>query len=469
MDYLISTKPIHEASSINNTISPKRKSKTISNKNDLDLILSITHTKAENKSTLMDLFADFGEGPRFNPYDIITVPKGYYGGLSDSKDLNILEEAGFWMDKNDNIIEMTHDDLDNGTFNIPAGLKYHPTSSKKNTEPIVTTAGMWLFNKIFIEPICDILGYINKPMTKNVYGGINDILSQSILESKISIRQLKNFIDNSQILLNSCSVISPSYTEELFMMNAPIEKKKAELLSKPEVKKALENTDLTAMKKVEEELISFTKNYLKDAPVCDLYNSGATKASGDNTIKNMYLMRGATMQSDGSYGFIKSSYMSGLTPDEYVAAGDSSIVGGFARSKLTASGGYAERVFLNTTIDVQVLGKGSDCGTKRYIEVELTEKNKNNWIYSFIIEGNKIVELTSDNIDKYVGKKVKMRFSALCEAKDGKICEHCAGSLFRRIGISNAGMTSSIPMSALKNANMVRLVLLQVIRNEKAA
>ena len=469
MEYLTSSKqPIHEAS-INNTVDPKRKSRNITKKEDLDMILSITHSKAENKSTLMDLFANFGEGPRFNPYDIIEIPKGYYGGLSESKDINILEEAGFWMDKNDNVVEIRHDDLDDGKFMVPPGVKYYPTSSKKNTEPIKTTVGIWLFNKIFIEPMCDILGYINEPITKKVYSRINDILSQSILENKISLRQLKNLIDNSQVLLGSCSAIVPSYTEELFMMNEPIEKKKAELLNKPEVKKALETTDLATMKKVEDELVAFTKDYLKGAQVNDLYDSGATKASWDNSIKNMYLMRGATMQSDGSYGFIKSSYMSGMTPDEYVAAGDSSIVGGFARSKLTASGGYAERVFLNTTIDIQVLGKDSDCGTKRHIEIELTDKNKNEWMYSYIIDGNKIVELTSDNIDKYIGKTVKMRFSALCEAKDGKICEHCAGSLFRRIGISNAGMTSSIPMSALKNANMVRLVLLQVIRNEKAA
>ena len=47
----------------------KRKSNTITNKDDIDYILSIDHQKASQKDTIMELFGDFGDGPKYNPYD----------------------------------------------------------------------------------------------------------------------------------------------------------------------------------------------------------------------------------------------------------------------------------------------------------------------------------------------------------------------------------------------------------------
>jgi hypothetical protein len=48
-----------------------------------------------------------------------------------------------------------------------------------------------------------------------------------------------------------------------------------------------------------------------------------------------------------------------------------------------------------------------------------------------------------------------MRFSSLCERdKDGCICECCGGTLFRRAGIANAGLTSMVLMSSVKNKAM---------------
>ena len=47
-----------------------RKPKHITNPKDIEYILSLTEDEAAAKNTIMDLFADFGDGPRFNTYDI---------------------------------------------------------------------------------------------------------------------------------------------------------------------------------------------------------------------------------------------------------------------------------------------------------------------------------------------------------------------------------------------------------------
>lgn len=75
-------------------------------------------------------------------------------------------------------------------------------------------------------------------------------------------------------------------------------------------------------------------------------------------------------------------------------------------------------------------------------------------MYSYIIEGSKLVELNSDNKSKYIGKKVKVRFSGLCESKTG-ICNKCMGNLYYRLDKKeNVGTSLTQVPSTLKNISM---------------
>lgn len=77
-------------------------------------------------------------------------------------------------------------------------------------------------------------------------------------------------------------------------------------------------------------------------------------------------------------------------------------------------------------------------------------------MYNYIIEGSRLVELTTDNMSKYKGKTVKMRFSSMCQynKKDGCICSKCAGTLYYRTNKINVGNNVSIIFSTLKNVAM---------------
>lgn len=102
---------------------------------------------------------------------------------------------------------------------------------------------------------------------------------------------------------------------------------------------------------------------------------------------------------------------------------------------------------------INMLEKGTDCGTTHTIKVKLTDNMVAPCMYSYIVENGKLIELTSDNIDKYRGKTVRMRYSSLCEAKNG-ICSICGGNAFYRQGIKNVGVrTAEIP-SKIKNIFM---------------
>lgn len=382
----------------------KRISKHIQNPNDVKEIIELTHERACEKSLIMDWFADFGDGPRFNTFDTIDIPKDRYG------------------------------------------------SSKKNKNTFKTTIGLWVFNKSFIEPLSNILGYVNEPITSDVYDVINNKLSYALLEEKITIDQLKDFITQTQIIMSCASAICPSHTMDMLLLTNKAERKKKEL--EKQHKEGLDKGDLSAVKNIENELISFAKDELKDSESVDMYNSGARSSWGNN-FKNMYLVKGSIRKTDGSYDYVGSSYISGLNPEDFAKTNDAAVGGPYSRSQKTRYGGYNEKLFTRATQHIRVIPK-TDCGTTRTIKVTLNKKNIRNWMYSYYVKSNgSIEEITSENMESLIGKTVNMRFSSLCErSKDGCICEACAGTLFRRAGIQNAGLTSMVMMSSVKNRAM---------------
>ena len=352
----------------------------------------------------MKYFGDFGDGPRFNPYDTITIPKGCYG------------------------------------------------SKRKNKNAFITTVGLWVFNKSFIEDKSEFLGYINRPVDDDTYSYINTTMSYALLEDKMTVQQLKDFIMQTQIVMSCASAICPSHTMDMLLLTNKAEVKKKQL--EKEHAEGLANKDLKEMKTVEDELIAWAKDELKDSESVDMYNSGA-RSSWKNNFKNMYLVKGPIKQTDGSYNYVSSSYISGMDPKDYANINDAAVAGPYARSRKTQTGGYLEKKFTNATQHIKVGKPGSDCGSTHYVTITLNKKNISQWMYCFVINNNgSLTEITTDNKDKFIGKTVKFRFSSLCQSKNGVICEKCAGTLYNRIGIENIGLGAMVYASSLKNAAM---------------
>lgn len=388
----------------------KRFSNKITDPKDIEYLVGIKEEECTKLSFAMDMFGDFDDKRRFNTYDTVTIPSGSYG---------------------------------------PEG--------NKNINPINTTVGIWVFNKAFIEKeLFDLFGYINKPITSKVFKEINKKMSYAVMEDKLPLDAIKRYIMKTEKFQPYCNILSTSITENMLSVPKAIAKKKQELLKKYE--KELATNDPIVSQKIEKELIEECKVLLKDDPSIDMINSGA-KIDWGNNFKNMFVMRGATKNPDplnpnGEYTIIKSDFMTGIAPDEYAAFADSLTAGPYARAKKTADGGAMEKTFVKALEHLYILPAGSDCGTKRTKSVTLTKDNIDDWMYSYIVEsGNKLVELTSDNRDSYLGKKVKFRYSGLCESEKG-ICNKCAGNLFTRLGIKNVGVASYVIPASIKLKSM---------------
>lgn len=384
-----------------------RKAKRITSPKDIEYLVNIKE-KDITTSFIMDTFGEFETGQRFRPYDIIEIPANSYG---------------------------------------PEG--------KKNKKPFITTVGIWIFNKYFIEEdLFDIFKYINKTIDKKMYGKLNNDLSVAVLEDILPLESMKRFNMKTQKCMPYISILSPNYTDKMLTCTEVINKKKKELYSKYE--EQIKKGDEIAATKMEKELLDFALEYMGDDPSMDMFISGARGSIGNN-FKNMFVMKGVIKDPDPNakqrYNVMMSNYIDGVSPDEYALLANSLAAGPYARAKKTENGGYREKLFLRAFQHLTLDPPGSDCGTKRYIEVVLTESNINEWMYSYIIEGSKLIELTSQNKSKYIGKKVKVRFSALCESKTG-ICNKCMGNLYYRLNKTNVGTSLTQIPSVQKNILM---------------
>ena len=329
---------------------------------------------------------------------------------------------------------------------------------KYNTNVFTTTLGIYLVNlimaKIGISKLFN--GYLNQGINKKEYNKINSILATALIEDRIEPKQIIDWLNYCEWFMPFEDIISPCHTEKLILVTKAVEGKKKQLLK--DNKEAIEKGDVHVIEQIENELIKYAQDYLKDDESIDFYNSGAM-ANWGNHFKNMYLMKGAVRNPDPAskvqYNIVTSNYSDGVKAEEYPTVAGSGTAGAYSRGKKTEQGGYKGKQIIRACQHLKLLPKGSDCGTNRHIEVELTNDNIKVYLYNYIIKSNGSLELLdSSNKDKYIGKKVKMRFSSMCKSREG-ICNKCAGDFLYQVAPDgNVGLLVSMIAEKLKLISM---------------
>ena len=280
----------------------KRVSKMITKKEDIDYILSLKEDDITT-SFIMENFADFGNGPKFNPYDLIEVPIGAYGGK------------------------------------LPDGKEKH------NKNKFTTGVGRLIFNKFFFESEPELLlyiGYIDKEVTKKIYGKTLNQLGYLMMEDKVSEETYKRFCKKSQKMMPYVSILSPNHSDNMLTITKKINKRKEQLLKEHAEELALnDDNSVKVFDQISNELLDYARELMKDDPAMDMFASGAG-GSFENNFKNMFIMRGAVKDPtpNKGYNLITSNYVDGISKDEYAAIANTLAAGPYARSKKTEVGGY---------------------------------------------------------------------------------------------------------------------------------
>lgn len=324
-----------------------------------------------------------------------------------------------------------------------------------NDSNIVTNVGLIIFNKVLIErDLVDIVGYWNTPLNGKALEGLTNIINSALLDDKIDVRTFIKFLDRIQKLsMKINSAITVSFTEKTTTTLPEIKKRKAELFK--ENKEAIEKGDVIVAAKIEEELIDMAENIVKKDPGYMLYASGARGSFGNN-YKNINIMRGPikSLTSDtGSYDIVQNSFNEGIRKEDIPAMASSVVSGAYPKAVGTAEGGYLTKQLLAALQNITINNDIEDCGSKNYIELKITSENKNDFLYSYIIDKSKLVLLSPNVIDKYVDKVVKLRSPMMCIAEKGK-CKTCVGLRFEKLNITNIGLTATRAGSTMLNTGM---------------
>lgn len=387
-----------------------RHTSVVKDKEFIDKLVSI---KPEDitSSFVMECFGEFDGKVRCNPYDLITVPKGTYGIENSKRGLN----------KND----------------------------------FTTTCGCLIFNKLYIArnpSIYEIYGWVDDIMTKKAFGKLYKNLGYLLLEGEIEREDFKRFAMTTQLTMPYVQFLSPGFTDKMLLSGAQMTKSKNKKIKEHQAE--IDAVDLVYIDKMKKELLDEAEDLLKDDPSYDMFASGAG-GSWENNYGSVYIGKMSVRDPDPNkgYNFIRSNYIDGVSVEEYAALANTLAEGPFSRSKKTEVGGYWEKLFVSSLQHLQLDEPGSDCGTKRYIVVTITKDNIDEVMYNYIIQGDKLVEITSKNRESLIGKTVKMRYSSMCKHPNG-FCNKCAGNLWYRLGMRNVGViTPQIP-SKYKNMAM---------------
>jgi len=323
----------------------------------------------------------------------------------------------------------------NDTFILPAKRLY-------NEAAVNTTVGRYIFNLFLLTPtLITFTGYINTVMDNSGIGKLEGQLSQLLINDKISVKEFIDYIDKAQWLgFSTNSFISPTLNYELLIPVKEVETKKKELAKK--YKKEIAAGDPIIAGKIEKELLDIAKDKVKNNPAMDIYNSGGRGKFGNN-YKNTSVMRGAIANNSepGKYTVSLDNLIDGIPKEEYDAYADIAVSASFGRAIQTRDGGYISKQ-LAAAFQTIVLGDaGSDCGTKKTVTINLTARNKKQFMYRYVQKGSKFLIMDGDNIDSFTGRRVQLRSPMFCTSE--KICSKCAGDLYFKMGIKNVGLLTN--------------------------
>lgn len=337
--------------------------------------------------------------------------------------------------------------------------RFEPTDSlelKKgeyfNDKDVVTTVGRFIFNKLIVErELVGVLGYINEPVTGGYLNKIDDKLAKALQRDEITTDIMAKYLDRLQWLsMQAHTVICGSFTMGVLKPVPEMQKTRDKLIK--ENKDKLKSGDLMTAVKVEQEALKVAVDKIKNDPGMDLFNSGARGSLGNN-YKNISVMKGPIFNpSTGKFDVVESNFMEGIRKEELPIYANAIVTGAYPKAIGTATSGYFSKQITAALQAVILDPPGSDCKTTRTIRHQLTPKNKQDLIYRYIVDGNKLVLLDEKNMGSYMNKFVNLRSPATCAGKN--ICSKCAGEMYYLLGIRNAGLTASRASSTLLNLNM---------------
>lgn len=339
---------------------------------------------------------------------------------------------------------------------IPSRFNTYDTFTLKkgesfNNKDVLVNVGLFIFNKYLIEKnLSQIVGYVDTAVDSKKLNKIIDEVSSALLMDKITEAVFIEFMDSlCELAFSMNTEICSSMTLKSIEPLPKVVKRKEELLKK--YSKEIAEADLPTVLAIEKELVQLSREELGDDPSLELYDSGA-RGSFDGGYKNAMIMQGAMFNTaKGEWQVLTKSLADGIGKEEIPILANSVVAGSYPKAISTGECGYLTKQLGAGNQNI-VQDYSKDCGTKGYMEVDLSDDNYKYFELQYMMENGKPVLLTPDNKKDKIGKKVKFRMPSYCTGD--QICNICGGAKYKSLDIQTIGTTTGRISNSMLNARM---------------
>ena len=290
--------------------------------------------------------------------------------------------------------------------------------------PVHTTMGRLLLNYLVLaEPFGATFPFLNDNWTTSK---IEAMLFKAAIEKTITAEQLDTYVQNNFFLGHFTEITTPNYTEKSLTTDPQVAVRRKELLEKN--KDALARGDAVVMAEIEAELIKMDKAWLAGDPSLDFYNKSANKAFNVQR-KKMLLTVGMVKEFDdaGGFNFRGDPLSQGVTVQDFALMANEIRAASYARALETVDGGVVAKVLSRALQNATILE--DDCKTDHTIPLTLKANAAKLYLNRYIRVGERLIELTEQNLHTYVDKSVNIRSPMGCATKGG-YCRTCLGKVF---------------------------------------
>lgn len=328
-----------------------------------------------------------------------------------------------------------------------------PVNTLNNSTKLTTTVGKYLFNMLVLKKsgVIDITGYINTEFTMSELENFENYLGDLLKNGKISAPTIVSYIDNRDYIgLGLHYLVCTSFTMKVLNTPKEVRDLKAKLLKDHADK--IKEGDLSTINNIEKTLLAKAKESLKGDPGMELYDSGA-RGSFNNNYKNVNLIKGPIYNGiTEKFDIVTSCLIDGMEIEDLPAYGNSLVAGEYVKAVGTKVSGYLAKQLI-AALQTEIMDEvGSDCGSKATIPIVITQSNMSKYLERYVLESNKLVKLTNDNIKNYMNKTVHMRSPMGCVSD--KKCNICMGDDIIKYDIKSVGLWVTSLSGTLTNANM---------------
>ena len=337
-------------------------------------------------------------------------------------------------------------------FDLPAKvLPNQPTEVKD------TTLGIFLFNSyVLCQAFGEKIQYVNETLNEKWCGKIQNELAKLIIEKQLTTEQYAKFTSYSVWLGYQNEIVMPGMSVDLIVPPKEVTDLKKTLMKEhPELveKKVVDIPTVSAYHdKIEKPLLDKAEEVRDNNYAGRIYEM--KKPSFGNNYKNRSITNGAMFDPvSGKYKINTNSFNEGIDEWNFDVLANKCMVASYNRGVNTQIGGtYAKYVGIMMQT-VRAGPKGSDCGSKNYVKLQVTDDNKDIIVSSYGLIDGKDTLITDAIAKKLVGKTISLRSPLFCK-NPHYLCNKCIGNRFYDLGIENIGLTTNVPLDAQKLKSM---------------